>query len=171
RLHMLSGLCRLTGAQLAIGGEARLVGPDRLMVPVHFADHGHPTPAARAVYRTWLKKPPTLDSEALRNFNRLPGRFVTRTREQLIDDRTWYTSRFFNGAMRPSGLDRGLLSRYALPGRDRYHELVLNRLLGDRPFERRERRLVHLLQEELVPHLGRAPATAGAPSPSGPPPP
>jgi hypothetical protein len=167
RRHLAAGLCRLTGAQLGLVGEARLVGPDRLMVPLYFVDHGWPSPAGRALFLSWLKDPSVLDSETIRGFNQLPGQFVTRTREQFTDDRTWYGSCFFNEAMRPSGLDRGLLSRYAFPGRDCHHEVVLNRLLGERPFGRRERRLVHLLHQELVPHLGRGLATWEEPGPAG----
>jgi DNA-binding CsgD family transcriptional regulator len=167
RQHLAAGLCRLTTAQLCLVGECRLVGPERLMVPLDFVDHGHPTATARAFYLAWLKNPSVLDSELIRGFNRVPGRFVTRTREQFTDDRTWYASFFFNEAMRPSGLDSGLLSRYGLPGRDRHHYLVLNRLLGDRPFDRRSRRLVLLLHQEIVPHLGRGLATSEEPGASG----
>src|SRR5262249_38814223 len=118
-------------------------------------------------FLAWLKDPRVLDSEIIRSFNRLPGRFVTRTREQITDDRRWYSSTFFNEVQRPCGLDDGLLSRYALPGRDRQHQLVLNRLLGEPRFGRRERLLVHLTQQEIGTNLGRSLATSDEPGPAG----
>jgi hypothetical protein len=130
RCHMLSGLCRLTGAQLAIGGEARLVGPDRLMVPVHFVGHGWPTPAAHAIFLAWLKDPTVLDNPSRRSFHRLPGRCVTRTRQQLTPNRDYYRGPFFNEIQRASRLDHGMLSRCAIPGRDWLHEVILNRASG-----------------------------------------
>jgi DNA-binding CsgD family transcriptional regulator len=69
--------------------------------------------------------------------------------------------------MRPYDMGHGLLSRHAPPGRDWRHVLVLNRLLGDPPFGRRERRLVHLFQLEIVPLLGLALATSEEPGPAG----
>jgi DNA-binding CsgD family transcriptional regulator len=167
RRHLLAGVCRLTGAQLVIGGEARLVGPGRLMVPVHFAGHGWPSGASRSAFLAWLKDPTVLDNLAVRRFHQLPGNLVTRTRQQLISDAEYYASAFCHEAMKPAGLDHGLLSRYALPGRDKLHELVLNRTWGEPPFGRREWVLVHLLHQEIGPRVGRALATSEEPGPSG----
>src|SRR5215470_16065956 len=75
RQHMVAGLGRLTGAQVVMGGEARLVGPEGLLAPAHFADHGDgPNAASRAYYLAWLDDPHVLDNPADRVFNRLPGR-------------------------------------------------------------------------------------------------
>src|SRR5262245_46488973 len=164
---MLAGLCRLTGAQLAIGGEARLVGPDRLMVPVHFVGHGWPTPAAHAIFLAWLKDPAVLDNPTRRIFHRLPGRCVTRTRQQITLDHDYYTGPFFNDIQRASRLDHGMLSRCDVPGRGWLHEVILNRAMGDRPFDRRECRLVHLFQLEIVPLLGLTLATSDEAGPAG----
>src|SRR5262245_53538696 len=164
---MLAGLCRLTGAQFAIGGEARLIGPGRLMVPVHFVGHGFPSAAAHAIFLAWLKDPTVLDNPTRRNFHRLPGRCVTRTRQQLTPDRDYYDGPFFNEIQRASRLDHGMLSRCAVPGRDWLHEVILNRAVGDRPFDRREQLLVQLFQQELVPLLGRALATSEQIEPAG----
>jgi DNA-binding CsgD family transcriptional regulator len=167
RGHLAAGLCCLTEAQLALVGEARVVGPERLMVPIQFADHGWPNPVGRAFYLAWPKDPAALNSPFLQSFHSVPGRFVTRTRQELTGDRDWYTSAFVNEVLRPSGLDDALLSQYAPPGRDWQHELVLNRLLGDPPFGRRECLLVHLCQAEVVPLLGRALATSSEVGPAG----
>jgi hypothetical protein len=62
RRHMAAGLCRLTGGQLAFGGEARVIEPDGLMAAVHFGDHGWPSAATRWFYLAWLKDPRVLDT-------------------------------------------------------------------------------------------------------------
>jgi DNA-binding CsgD family transcriptional regulator len=163
RRHMATGLCRLTGAQLAFGGEARIIEPEGLMAAIHFADHGWPNAATRSYYLAWLKDPYVLDNPPFRRFLLLPGERLTRTRQQLVEDRTYYASTFFNEVMRPNDMGHGLLSRHPPPGRDWHHILVFNRLLGDRPFGRRESRLVHLFQLEIGPLLGGALATADEP--------
>jgi DNA-binding CsgD family transcriptional regulator len=166
RYHLAAGLCPLTGTQVAVVGEAR-IAPAGLMVPVHLVDHGHPTPAGRAAFRAWLKDPAVFDNPTVRRFHRLPGRIVTRRRQQLVRDQTFYASVFFNEVMRPGCVNHGLLSRHALPGRDEIHEVILNRVLGDPPFGRRECLLVHLCQAEVVPLLGRALATSSEAGPAG----
>src|SRR5262245_11704104 len=96
RRHLAAGLCRLAGGQMCLVGEARLDGPEKLMVPLDFVDHGWPTAEGRTYYLRWLKDPRVLDSENIRAFNQVSGRLVTRTREQFVEDRTWYASFFFN---------------------------------------------------------------------------
>jgi DNA-binding CsgD family transcriptional regulator len=167
RQHMAAGLCRLTGAQLAFGGEARIIEPDGLMAAIHFGDHGWPNAATHSYYLAWLKDPHVLDNPPLRRFCLLPGDRLTRTRQQVVDDRTYYASAFFNEMMRPYDMGHALLSRHTPPGRNWRHILVFNRLLGDRPFGRRESRLVHLFQLEIVPLLGSALATAEQPGVAG----
>jgi DNA-binding CsgD family transcriptional regulator len=164
RPHLARGLCRLAESQLAICGEARVVESTGLMVPIDFADHGWPNPTGRGMFLAALKEPEVLDSDVMRRFNQLKGRRVTRTRQQVVEDRVYYPSAFHNEANRPSGLDHGMYSRCTPPGRDWQHQVILNRALGDRPFGRRECVLVHLLQGEIAPLFGRALATSVAPT-------
>jgi DNA-binding CsgD family transcriptional regulator len=155
-VHMQAGLCRLTRAQLGVGGLVRHVGPERLMMPIRFADHGWPDQRSRAQFLAMLQDPDVLNNVVVQRFHQLPSRCVTRTRQQLVDDRTYYTSAFHNKCHRPFGLDHNLLSRNQPPDRDWHHELALNRAAGDPPFGRRECRLVHLFQLEIVPLIGGA---------------
>jgi DNA-binding CsgD family transcriptional regulator len=166
-LHMQAGLCRLTGAQLGVGGQARHVGPKRLLVPIHFVDHGWPDPRSRAQFLAWLRDPEVLNNLVVRPFHELTGPCVTRTRQQLVEDRPYYASAYHNEMHKPFGLDHAMLSRCAPPGRDWQHELALVRASGDRPFGRRECRLVHLLQLELGQLIGPALATTDEAGPSG----
>src|SRR5262249_46453694 len=89
-------------------------------------------------------------------FHQLTAPCVTRTRQQLVEDRPYYASAFHNECHRPFGLDHGLLSRYQPPGRDWHHELSLERVKGDPPFGRRECKLVHLFQLEMGALIGGA---------------
>src|SRR5262249_17505171 len=153
------------GAQTALVGEAR-IDPAGLLVPVHLAEHGHPTPQGRAAVRAWLRNPATLDNPTARNFHPLPDRFLTRTRQHGVNDQAFYATTFFNEVLRPCRLDHGLLSRHTTSDRGDVHEVILNRLLGAPPFDRRECQLVHLLQEEVVPLLGLRLATTESVGPA-----
>jgi DNA-binding CsgD family transcriptional regulator len=161
--HMQAGLCRLTRAQLGVGGLVRLVGPEHLMAPVSFADHGWPDPRSKARFLAMLKDPAVLNNLVMRRFHQLTAPCVTRTRQHLVEDRPYYASAFHNECHRPFGLDHGLLSRNQPPGRDWHHELSLERVQGAPPFGRRECRLMHLFQLEIGPLLGGALATPEEP--------
>jgi DNA-binding NarL/FixJ family response regulator len=165
--HMQAGLCRLTGAQLAVGGQVRLVGPQRLMTPIHFADHGWPDPASRPQFLAWLRDPWVLNNLVVQRFHQLTGPCVTRTRQQLVEDRPYYASEYHNQMHRPFGLNHALLSQCAPAGRDWQHELALVRAVGDPPFSRRECRVVQLFQLELGPLIGPALATTDEVGPGG----
>jgi DNA-binding CsgD family transcriptional regulator len=167
-VHMQAGLCRLTQAQLGVGGLVRHVGPERLMVPIHFADHGWPDERSRAQFQALLNDPVVLNNLVVQRFHQLAAPCVTRTRQHLVDDRRHYASDYHHQCHRPFGLDHGLLSRYQPPGRDWHHELALVRATGDPPFDRRECRVLHLFQLEIGPLIGDALVSTEEPQPLSP---
>jgi DNA-binding CsgD family transcriptional regulator len=167
-VHMQAGLCRLTQAQLGVGGLVRHVGPERLMMPIHFADHGWPDARSRAQFHALLKEPVALNNLVVQRFHLLTAPCVTRTRQHLVDDRRHYSSDYHHQCHRPFGLDHGLLSRYQPPGRDWHHELALVRAVGDPPFGRRECRVLHLFQLEIGPLIGGALISTEKPLPLSP---
>jgi DNA-binding CsgD family transcriptional regulator len=84
---------------------------------------------------------------------------TTRSHEQLIAPREWRRSTMFNEYFRQSHIDDRLLTICKLPdgGGDAptgEHGVSLYRATGDRPFTERDRRLVHLVYEELRPLVG-----------------
>lgn len=165
RRHMLEGLCRLVAAQTGTGGEFRPARPGRPAEIVSFQDVGWPSPGAKARYVELISNPEWASIQlAVRRFEQVPSRRATRSRQQLIRDREWYRSVFFNEWVKPADLDDGLLSRYTLPGGLLVHQLALSRLLGDRKFGEHECRLVHLFHQELCPQLGRGLASGVEPS-------
>jgi DNA-binding CsgD family transcriptional regulator len=153
--HMLQGLCRLLRAQLGIGGEMNWTGPHRMMVPIRCENY-RAAPARWPEYAEWLKNPRIFINAAIREFHGLRERQSTRSRQQLIDDRDFYRTLFFNEILKPGGFNHGMLSRYLLGPRRRMHEVVLNRVVGEPPFGQRECRVLQLFHEELGPRVERS---------------
>jgi DNA-binding CsgD family transcriptional regulator len=150
--HMLQGLCRLLRAQIGIGGEMSWTGPDRMMVPIRCENY-RPAPARWPEYAEWLKNPRIFINAAVREFHGLRQRQATRSRQQLIDDREFYRSPFFNELLKPGGFNHGMLSKYRLGTGRRMHEVVLNRVTGEPPFGQRDCRVLQLFHEELGPRV------------------
>jgi DNA-binding CsgD family transcriptional regulator len=169
RRHLGAGLCRLARAQTAAIGEVNVVLPEGVVTEVHADDLGWPCPAARRRYQEWLDDPTVAPAQIEGPFYRLPAVRVTRRREQLLDDRVWLHSEFFNEVLRPFGLCDGTLSRFPLPG-GRVFFVGMVHPSSVPAAGRRESRLIHLTLGEVEPLVGTALATAANPSPSALPP-
>jgi DNA-binding CsgD family transcriptional regulator len=166
RDHLLTGLCQLAGAQLGMGGDARLIGPQRTFLA------GPPilvgwSPAQQRIYFQNTRENSLANDEVLRGFTR-PGqeRVVTRSVEEVIERRPWHHSRQFQELMRPVGMDCNLVSFFPLDADGRIATLSLFRPLGDRWFNRRELGIVHRIQEELEVLIGTVLPTLEAPGPA-----
>lgn len=154
RSHMLDGLRRLTGAQVAIGGEVALDGATGAVLanppPVEV---GWATSKARERFLDYLRDNGPTGDPMLRRIMQAEGLLVTRSRDQLFDDRAWYHSVHFNEYHRISEVDAIVQSHYRL--RDGGTNVIcLMRALGDAPFSPRERRMLHLFHHELGPLIG-----------------
>ena len=161
RTHMFSGLRRLTGACVALGGE--LEGwPDLSPRITQTIDIGWPDAAARQRWQDYFKTYGIANDTFYQRLARLPGPLVTRCRYQLVEDAEWYPTELFQDYMRPMTLDDRLVSFYTLPGgTGGINGINLYRLLDDRPFSPRDRRLVHLFHHELGPLIGDRLVRAG----------
>jgi DNA-binding CsgD family transcriptional regulator len=169
RRHLIAGLCRLTGALLGTAFEGKVALPEGVVTAVRADDVGWPCPAARRRYQEWLDDPTVAPAQIEGPFYRLPAARVTQRREQLLDNRVWFRSEFFNEVLRPFGLCDGLLSRFPLPGGWVFAVGMVHP--SDVPAAgRRESRLIHLTLREVEPLVGTALATAADPSPSALPP-
>ena len=72
-----------------------------------------------------------------------------------MDDCCWHRSDIYNDCLKPAGIDGKIMSLCALPGNKAMsHLLTLKRPPGEREFEPREMRLVHLFHHELNEALG-----------------
>lgn len=166
--HLYQGMARLIGAQVATGGELLLLpqGPQ----VVSCVDLGWEGERERQRFREFQARGEPATSEAFGAFVReLHGRsLATRSRQQVIDDRDWYRSEHFNEYSKVSRIDACLVSLCMLPALADQAVSIMTfyRPLGERQFERRERRLVRMLHHELHPLIGRQLASAEEPSAS-----
>jgi DNA-binding CsgD family transcriptional regulator len=166
RLHLLRGAGRLTGAQVGIGGELQLTpdGPQ----PIGLVDTGWADEEQRAAFRRYQEQGRLAADHLFAKYVKLlqhDGR-TTRTRTQVIPDSEWYRSDHFNEYIRVSGIDDSLVSLHAprhLPAGS-VSMIIVYRRLGDRSFDQRGARVIHLLHQELSPLIGRQLASRRDPS-------
>jgi DNA-binding CsgD family transcriptional regulator len=164
RRHLAVGLCRVTGAQVALVGEVEY-SRRAYNHPLHVEDVGWSCPADRrhVLEEFFASGLYGRDLSAERFFGIYPVKSRTVRREQIISDSEWGRSVVFNEFIRRGGLDLGILSQRVFGGGERSNSIVLYRPFGEAPLPARVRRLVHLAQQELGPLLGTALAAAGDP--------
>ena len=172
RLHAIDSLCELVGAQVGIVGELnefRTAAPRMTAV----LDRGWSGRRERQNYLDLLREHGPANNPQHLPLSRLPAfRLATRSRRQLVSDAEWYRSEHFNEQRRPSRIDGSLLSlSAAFEGRagnraadQPLFVLALNRTLGERLFEKRERLVVHWFHHELMPLIGGPLATGNEPA-------
>jgi DNA-binding CsgD family transcriptional regulator len=149
RQHLLTGLSTLVGAQVGMAAEVpegRFLDPTLHMGSV---DTGWETLAER---RAWMslceRTEPALDPSDARVAELGVGTY-TLPRQELASDRSWYRSVVFNEHYRPARLNHYLLSLLHVPGYRATHYVFLFKAQSARPFDARERQLVHHLHAEL----------------------
>ena len=161
--HLLEGLCQLTGAVAAVGGEMEglfFVNP-QIRVLGNFVAGFNFDDVERFKHFMVHEKWKTIH-EAGERYWRLRGNgaaIAVRSQEQLIPRQRWLRSEMFNDYFRPSRFDDDMLSFCQVPngrrdGVDLWNGIELNGALGDRPFTARERRLLRLVHGELRPLVG-----------------
>src|SRR4051812_44904668 len=91
RKTMLTGVCRLVDAPLAMGGEGRWVGPERRFeficgpMPV-----GPFNPKGLQFFAEHARTNLTNGDPVFGPLSRIRAALVMRAREQLLEDREWY---------------------------------------------------------------------------------
>lgn len=167
RTHLFESLCEMVGAQVGIGGEIYDFWSPHFQA-LGNVDLGWCGNRERQGYLGYMRDiGPTHDELYRRFIRQMPAAVMTRSRRQLIDDRTWYRSACFNQYVRVSRIDARLISFQTMAScPDSYHCITLHRAVNERPFNLRQRRLLHWLHHEIGPLIGRQLATARAPSAS-----
>ena len=169
RLHMLEGLRKLVGAQVALcmrmeafgGGDERVSEP----LDAEFLDCHE-----RSLWAHYVRKRAHLDDPFdiafLKDVN---GPLKTRRLDSVIEGDEWYRSRHYNDYVRACRLDDRITSSLRLPGGSQptYQVIVLHRSAADGKYSRRNQRLVHLFHHELGTLVGR-PLTMPVKSDDGP---
>lgn len=154
RRHMIEGLARLLGTQVAIAGEAQwLRGPQffRTEPPV---ESGWASPKARECFYDYLRQHGPAQDPIIRALARFEGQAVTRRRQELVSDRRWYGSEHYNEYLRRAEIDSCLHSLFPIDREQRFNIVCFFRAVGDRPFGARESALLHLFHHELGPLVG-----------------
>ena len=167
RLHLLDGLCRRVGADVGIGGETG--GLSSRSVPAPPVDVGWGE-TERKAFLDYLAAGHMFTDPMMRALAALPRRTLsTHSCRQMLDKHRWHNSEHFNKYHRPVGVDDGIVSLQEIQVGDLSAEnrIVLRRTLGARPFEQRERRIVHWFHHELAALIGRQLASASEPTAAG----
>lgn len=152
--HMLTELCPLVGAQVGIAGVFRNFGNLGQQI-VAVEDRGWAGRAERAHFLRYQAQGGEKRDPVFRRFAELRGPLVTRSREELLDDTEWYQSPIYQEYLKLAAIDGKIMSLCALPGNGELsHLLTLKRPPGERAFDRREIRLVHLFHHEFAASLG-----------------
>jgi DNA-binding CsgD family transcriptional regulator len=164
RTRLYEGLCKLTGAVAAIGGESDGFFGQESFRLLHMVRTG----LSAADWRTHdrfmaIKGYESLDTATQRFCEKLHPQ-MTGSHEQLYARQEWLQSALFNEFFRATGFDDRLLSFVAAPGesgrqKSAWNGITLYRMVGDPLFTARERRLVHLVHREVQPLLGTRLAT------------
>jgi len=162
--HAMEGLCHLMGAKSGAIMEfpwqrPRLPGALAQVVAVGFNSK------QRAIILEWFR---TAWPKDLGPFftatQQLTDLVVTRARTQLVDDRSWYKSSEYD-VRKEVGCDHNIHSLCQTADNEMTNFIGLDRAAGDRDFSPRERRLLHLFQEELRLLIGPVLAPASEPDP------
>jgi DNA-binding CsgD family transcriptional regulator len=156
RRTMLGGVCRLVDAAHAMGGEGRWVGPERRFefvwgpVPVGPFD-----PKGLRWFSEYASESKTEKNPLYSALSQIRAPLVTRSREQLLEDRVWYRCPLCATVREALGFDPAVWSGYGVAGPDEINVISCARPPGGRPFSARERRLLHIFHHELGPLVGR----------------
>jgi DNA-binding CsgD family transcriptional regulator len=159
--HLVEGLLRLLGA--TVGGcvtDCDFIPEGRgAFTAVHLAGWDSTTlPALALLADTGSAFNPGLRA-LMRTGSLEPGHTVTATRSGLVDDEHWYASPYVDDHLRPAHLDHALYSSKRGDNPSVVHGMGFYRAKNDRPFDERDRDLLHLFHGECD-HLLRAPAAA-----------
>lgn len=161
--HLLEGTCQLIGATGSIGGETEglfHMTPEVKVFGNFFARY---QAGDLKLFQQFIaeEKWRTTDEAGEKYYPLFRGGapLLVRSHEQLVEPRRYRQSEFFNDYFRPSRFEDRIFCFWRSPSDydpegKLWFGTTFHRGVGDRPFSRRERRLVHLVHSELRPLLG-----------------
>jgi DNA-binding CsgD family transcriptional regulator len=165
RRHYLTGLGKLLGAQVVVGGTWRIVNPSRPPELLHNLELGFENHEQHALWRTFMNEG-MVSADSFRQFARRPGMLITCTRQAVASDRDWYRSPEYQHYMRLAGVDASLASFYRPQPWNISSAVTVHRVIGERQFGERERKLLDIAQAEIGRLIGGALAGPDEPSES-----
>ncbi len=155
RLHMLTGLNAILGAQVGLTGEMELPYTLNRMRPVNPIDHGWRGECERKAWRAYFSGLDISDDPTWLELFPHVGRPLTRFRDQFMSRRQWYRSEHVQRYRRASGVDSFIVSQRPLPWLQRDHLIYILRPWNDKPVEARHARMLELFHNEFVLMLRR----------------
>lgn len=151
RKHAVAGLVALSGAQTGFCMEQK-IGTAINIANAWRADTGWRNQQALA---SWVQH--TRQNNLARHpaglqlaSRVLAGRPFVCIRPEVVPDRTWRISEYFNTVARSTGRGEFLISYCPVACADLHLAFCLSRPPEAKPFERRDRTLVHLFHRELA---------------------
>lgn len=169
RLHMLEGLRRLVGAQVALYMHMNEIGRgERVSEPL---DSGFLDSHERGLWAHYVRAREYLDDPVDMAFlEGFTGPLRTRRLNSMVNQKEWYRSRHYNDYVRACHLDDRITSSLRMPAGSpsQFQVMVLHRSVEDGQYSRRDQRLVHLFHHEMGTIIGRHLAMPEAQADDGP---
>lgn len=162
--RMLQGLGRLIGAIYATGGEVLWLRPHYPLTPIAVFDAGLDS-RGRERFVAYIRDHGPAADPLCQALQRVPGRLVTRTRQQLVSDAVWYRSIGFTDYRRLAHVDHQLTAVFQVSDHGAASLVALNRSLGERDFSPREHSLLNFFHGELGRLIGRSLVSVTDPNP------
>lgn len=155
--HLLAGLCRIVGGDVAVAFE---FGDPTSGRPTAGFAHGLDAGERTAMFSAYMGSGDDFDTMAGQIRDELAGAspLLTRMRRDVFDDHAWYRSSYLNEFRRSWRIDDCVYSCHQI-GAGLYG-MSLNRAFGSSPFSGEERELVRVFHQEsawLVRTRPRAP--------------
>ncbi len=156
RQHMLEGIRRITGAQVALYLHLRNFGSEDEQI-VQPLDAGFFEPSHRALWVNYQRENAHRSDLFHQRFYRdFVGPVRTRRLEAVVDLTEWHRSRHYNEYIRACGLaDRITSSLRLTASPSALQVIVVHRSAADGSYPLRTVRLVHLFHHEVRGRLGR----------------
>ena len=146
--RMFEGLYLLFGTLQAAGGEGWWDRPGRPIIEPISAYSVSGDPAPEEAFRAYLSAGAPGGDPIFQVIQTLPGRLITRTRRQLVPDRTWERS-VSAEYRRMGGIGHVLTSVLQVSDDGAMSGIGLCRAIGERDFTPREQRLLDFFHGEL----------------------
>jgi DNA-binding CsgD family transcriptional regulator len=168
RHHFFAGLKRLVGSDVTMGGEMA-GGRTRRPCAIGTTEWGWEAGFRRDIWlrdlaefavNPWFHP---LMNHVLQEIKTNDSADVMR--QEVITDRDWYQSKEYQLSHEAAGTDAIGFSFVLIPEREAFSGLILNRRLGERQFDTRERDLVAHLHRDVAQKIGGALTSLTEPSP------
>lgn len=146
--HMLEALCPLLGAQVATWVEAKTLEGENCPRFVAAVGRGWLDKDGQDAFAHYMKGDHAVDP-FLRAMAQLPGKHVTRGRVQVVADAQWYRCDYVADYRKTAKVDHNVATFIRVGPNGGALATQLLRAWGEKPFDRRERLLLHLFHSEL----------------------